>query len=102
MPTTCRDIAHWRDGDKQRPSPTLTEFIQASEDGDNAFWYLESGDHQNLLDEAIDLSDTLREVLRAWHERCGITCLQCGQRYDASGCGPTHAIVANLLWPVTP
>lgn len=37
----------------------------------------------------------LLELLRAWEPR--VICPQCGSRYTARACGPTHAVVAGLL-----
>lgn len=36
---------------------TLNEYIERSKVDSNLFWRLPSGDHQNLLDEAIDRSN---------------------------------------------
>ena len=40
---------------------TLDEYITT--DDSNAFWRLSSGDHQNLLDEAIDRMSEARKLL---------------------------------------
>jgi len=49
---------------KPRRSPTLKEYMEQDADDSNAFWRLESGDRQNLLDEAIEEILQLREAVR--------------------------------------
>ena len=77
-------ISHWNKGGQQRTpcsceqgkrfrelmvkermsepkrSPTLDEYMAADANDSNAFWRLESGDHHNLLDEAIERLDALQ------------------------------------------
>jgi len=55
-----RDYNHWLDGvmDSGR-TPSLADYQKWSEFDDNLFWRLSCGDHQNLLDEAV-------EALEAW------------------------------------
>ena len=43
---------------------TLDEFIKKYEINDNEFWILSSGEHQNLLDEAIEKIEKLEEENR--------------------------------------
>ncbi|MGK3708678.1 hypothetical protein [Arthrobacter sp. IK3] len=45
-------------------SPSLSEFREMEAADSNIFWRLESGDHQNLLDEAMEEIDGLHEALR--------------------------------------
>lgn len=52
---------------------------------------------QAAMGEAAEVITALRDLLQAWAPR--IRCPQCGQRYDEWSCGPTHAIVRNLVWP---
>lgn len=55
--TRRRTFAEWaaqRNADLNTPSPTLDEFMEWYADDGNTFWFLQAGDHQNLLDEAID------------------------------------------------
>lgn len=55
-----------------QPTPRLAEFRAAEAEDSNAFWRLESGDHQNLLDQAIEQIDALAAELaeeRAAHEK---------------------------------
>ena len=49
------------------------------------------------LDEAAEVITALRDLLQAWAPR--VRCPQCGERYSGRACGPTHAIVKNLVWP---
>jgi len=47
----------------------LAEYLEAEKDDSNAFWRLSSGDHLNLLEEAVDEIERLKleiEWLR-WH-----------------------------------
>jgi hypothetical protein len=44
-----------------------------------------------------EMVTALRDLLQAWSPRA--ICPQCGQHYDEWSCGPTHAIVKNLVWP---
>jgi hypothetical protein len=41
------------------PTMSLAEFIEGEKADPNLWWRLSSGDHQNLLDEAIDRSAEL-------------------------------------------
>lgn len=41
------------------PTPSLAEYRRQAAEDPNAFWRLKSGDHQNLLDEAIEQIDQL-------------------------------------------
>jgi hypothetical protein len=53
------------------PGPSLAEYRRLDAEDDNTFWRLESGHHQNLLEEAIDQIDALAADLaeeRAAHE----------------------------------
>jgi hypothetical protein len=45
--------------------------------------------------EAAELVCSLRDLLQVWEPR--VRCPQCGQRYAAWACGPTHASVAHLV-----
>lgn len=36
------------------PTPSLAEYRRQAAENDNTFWYLQSGDHLNLLEEAIE------------------------------------------------
>lgn len=36
------------------PTPSLDEFLAAYDADDNEWWYLGSGHHQNLFDEAVE------------------------------------------------
>ncbi len=42
----------------------LKEYIEALKKDDNIFWYLSSGEHQNLLDEALGKIEDLEEKLK--------------------------------------
>jgi len=42
----------------------LAEYIKASQDDSNAFWRLESGEMLNLLDEATETIDSMRNAVR--------------------------------------
>jgi len=53
---------------KPRRSPTLKEYMEQGADDSNAFWRLESGDRQNLLDEAIEEIVQLKEQLAVSRE----------------------------------
>jgi hypothetical protein len=44
------------------PTPRLAEFRKQLAEDDNAFWRLQSGDHQNLLEEALDQLDAVAKV----------------------------------------
>ncbi len=48
---------------EDEPTMTLAEYRRQAEDNANAFWYLSAGDHQNLLQEALDLIEELEEKL---------------------------------------
>jgi hypothetical protein len=58
-------------------------------------------DEANEMEERLASGDKmtleLRGLLQAWEPR--VSCPQCGQRYTKTACGPTHAIVANLVFP---
>ena len=41
----------------------LDEYIRQSETDSNLFWRLDSGEVQNLLDEAIELIEALRAII---------------------------------------
>lgn len=43
------------------PTPSLAEYRRQAAEDSNAFWRLQSGDHLNLLEEAIEEVDRLRE-----------------------------------------
>ena len=43
---------------------TLNEFIEQQEEDSNLFFRLSTGDHQNLLDQAIERIETLKKVMR--------------------------------------
>lgn len=46
---------HWvNDVRDSGVSPTLADYVRWSKFDDNLFWRLSCGDHQNLLDEAMD------------------------------------------------
>jgi len=46
-------------------------------------------------DELIRLAARRRSLLEAWEPR--VTCPQCGERYSATACGPTHALVHDAV-----
>jgi len=52
------------------------------------------------MDDAAELIRRLRSLLQEWEPR--VTCPQCGQRYSAVSCGPTHAAVWALVHPAEP
>ncbi len=43
----------------------LSEYLEASQEDDNTFWRLTSGQHLNLLNEAIELYETATEALKS-------------------------------------
>ena len=45
--------------DPMKPTMRLAEYVQAEKKDGNLFWRLQSGDHLNLLDEAIE---ALRDI----------------------------------------
>lgn len=50
-----------------RPSPTVDEFLATEQTDRNAWWRLDSGDHLNLFDEAVEQRDAAvaeRDALR--------------------------------------
>ncbi len=51
--------------------------------------------YRNELRPTPTLVDDLRSCLQAWEPR--VRCPQCGQRYSDLACGPTHAVVAQLV-----
>ena len=55
----------------------LDEYIRQSETDSNLFWRLDSGQVQNLLDEAIELVEALRAII-ASHPNP----LECGKHDD--------------------
>ena len=55
----------------------LDEYIRQSETDGNLFWRLDSGDIQNLLDEAIELIEALRAVINTHPNP-----LECGKHSD--------------------
>lgn len=57
---------------------------------------LEQGIQQNDSDSG-ELIETLRHLLQQWEQR--VVCPQCGHRYSDRACGPTHAVVMNLVRP---
>ena len=46
---------------------TLKEFCTKYEEDENIFWRMDSGDHLNLLDEALDQLDKYKEMTRCRH-----------------------------------
>lgn len=44
------------------PTPSLADYL--ADDDPNKFWRLSSGDHQNLLEEAVDDREALIQILR--------------------------------------
>ncbi|MCC3299353.1 hypothetical protein [Arthrobacter caoxuetaonis] len=50
--------------DERECSPTLDEYRAMEGADSNIFWRLDTGDHQNLLDEAMEQVDGLKEALR--------------------------------------
>ena len=63
----------------------LDEFRKAFEEDDNIWWRMGSGDHLNLLEEALELIDSLNESLR--RERQGNRCAGCGETDVMALCG---------------
>lgn len=57
----ARLIAELKNNDR---SPSLAEFREMEAVNSNIFWHLESGDHQNLLDIAMEEIDELKAALR--------------------------------------
>lgn len=52
-------------------SPTLAEFLPRYEKDDNEWWRLQSGDHQNLFEEAVDKWLTLRNLVQLYIDAHG-------------------------------
>ena len=50
------------------------------------------------IPEVVELLARLRDLLQAWEPR--VNCPQCGRRYVREACGPTHASVLNLVYPM--
>jgi len=48
--------------------------------------------------DAAETISALRVLLEAWEPH--VRCAQCGERYRDRACGPTHATVTALIWPV--
>ena len=49
----------------------LSEFVKAEQQDRNLFWKLQSGDHQNLLDEALSIIEELMPfVLEDYWPNC--------------------------------
>lgn len=55
----------------------LDEYIRQSETDSNLFWRLDSGEIQNLLDEAIELIEALRAIITTHPNP-----LECGKHDD--------------------
>ena len=55
----------------------LDEYIRQSETDSNLFWRLDSGEVQNLLDEAIELIEALRAIINTHPNP-----LECGKHDD--------------------
>lgn len=49
------------------PTPSLAEYRRRESEDDNTFWRLESGDHMNLLEEALDRIDALEAEFAKVH-----------------------------------
>ena len=45
-------------------TPPLDEFLTEFDENDNAWWYLSSGDHLNLFEEAVDRMQTAEAAVR--------------------------------------
>lgn len=52
---------------------------------------------REALEPLIRELDDLRSLLQAWEPR--VVCPQCGQRYAARACGPSHALVWASVRP---
>ena len=55
----------------------LDEYVRQSETDSNLFWRLDSGQVQNLLDEAIELIEALRAIINTHPNP-----LECGKHDD--------------------
>ena len=55
----------------------LDEYIRQSETDSNMFWRLDSGEVQNILDEAIELIEALRAIINTHPNP-----LECGKHDD--------------------
>ena len=55
----------------------LDEYVRQSETDSNLFWRLDSGEVQNLLDEAIELIEALRAIINTHPNP-----LECGKHDD--------------------
>lgn len=63
IPQLEADELHNMHADRTEPTPSLAEYRHLDAEDGNAFWRLQSGDHQNLLEEAIEEIDRLRAQL---------------------------------------
>jgi hypothetical protein len=45
-------------------TPPLDEFLTEFDENDNAWWYLSSGNHLNLFEEAVDKMQTAEAAVR--------------------------------------
>lgn len=49
--------------DSRAPTCPIADYIEAEKLDGNLFWRIDSGHHQNLLDDAIEQIERLREQL---------------------------------------
>lgn len=68
-------------------SPSLQEYRRRQREDPRLFWRLASGDHQNLLEEAIEQIDSLRQALWDVYAELG---------FDTDGDKTPAAIVGDL------
>lgn len=53
---------------------------------------------QAAIAEAAEMIRRLRELVQEWEPQ--VRCPQCGKRFSESACGPGHAVVWALIYPV--
>lgn len=100
--TTCilcrgdvRTCGHFRptEGPKKIPCPTCggsgNHYEEHGAAGTEVLACLDCRGTGEIEDVEEDIAD---DLLVAWETR--VLCPQCGKRYTAVGCGPTHAIIS--------
>lgn len=53
---------------------------------------------QAAMADATEMIRRLRELAQEWEPH--VRCPQCGKRFSESACGPGHAVVWALVYPV--